>query len=529
MHAKPAQAKPSRAKPSDRGGTAGLLASHSWLGLIASWVLFLVFLTGAMTMFKREVDLWEKAPAYLRSQNHAAVGLDAVLAATTVPAEVRDPHIEVLLPGRMSAYYQVFLYDDEGDFYRATAFHALTGAALPDPGATGLGEFFEEFHKELYLPGGHYLVGLVSLLFFLCLVTGLVLYWPKLSWSSLTSWRWSRPRLRWLDPHNSIGVLGLPFHLLMAFTGTIFNLAIVLNLVMVFGRLGGDDRELRELRFPPPLPIEIADAPSRGRSVDGLIADASRRLDMEPVRVSILHFRDRNAWLTVHGHGEGSFAQVGQISYRLEDGEVLRALPPREVNALAHGNEVLHRLHYGDYGGFALRLVYFLLAIATCVLIATGNLLWLEKRLSQRVPPRGIRLVAGLSVGACGGGMLALALVLLAARLLPVDTPARMHWVIGVFAGSLLLACASSLLGRRPRQGLIGFLRAAGIVFLLLPPLDWLLFGRALLPAILAGEGAVPTIQLLCLALAATCLAMARWLRRDPIRAATLSRSGAGA
>lgn len=516
-----------RAKPESRGGVAGLLASHSWLGLIASWVLFLVFLTGAMTMFKREVDLWEKAPAYLGSHNHAVAGLDRVLAATVIPAEVRDPHIEVILPGRMSAYYQVFLYDDEGDFYRASAFHPVTGALLPDPEATGLGEFFEEFHKELYLPGGHYLVGAVSLLFFLGLVTGLVLYWPKLSWASLFRLRWGKPRLRWLDMHNSVGVLGLPFHLLMAVTGTVFNLSILLNLLMVFGRLGGNEQPLRELLFPPPLPLQAAHVAAPPRSVEALIDDASRRVSMEPVRVSIIHYGDRNAWVTVHGHGLDSFARVGQASYRLDDGEPLRTLPPAEINALWHGNEVLHRLHYGDFGGFGLRLLYFLLAIATCVLIATGNLLWLEKRLSQRKPPRGLRLVAALSVGTCGGGMLALAAVLLTARVLPVDTPARMDWVIGVFAATLLASYGLSLFGTRPRAGLIGFLRIAGIGFALLPLLDWLLFGRSLMAAIGAADWAVPGIQLLCLALAATCLGSVRWLRRDPIRAVTLTRSPA--
>lgn len=514
-----------RAEAGSRGGTAGLLASHSWLGLIASWVLFLVFLTGAMTMFKREVDLWEKAPEYLGSHNRAVAGLDGVLAKTRVPAEVADPHIEVLLPGRMSAYYQVFLYDDEGDFYRHTAFHPVTGAELPDPEATGLGEFFEEFHKELYLPGGHYLVGLATLLMFLGLITGLVLHWPKLSLSALFLPRWGKPRLRWLDLHNSLGVLALPFHLLMAFTGTVFSLTLVLNLLVVFGRLQGDDQPLRELLFAPPLPIETAREPSPSRSIDGLIREASQRLDMEPVRVSILHYGDRNAWLTVHGHGHGSLAQVGQTSYRLDTGEPLRTLPPRGINALAHGNEVLHRLHYGDFGGIGLRLIYFLLAIATCVLIATGNLLWLEKRLSQRLRPRGLRWVAGLSVGACGGAMLALATVMLAARTLPVAMPARMDWVIGAFAAPLLAACALGVWSARPRRDLIVLLGIAGAVFLLLPLLDWATMAPALTAALAAGDWDAATIQLLCLTLAATCLGTVRWLRRDPIRAATLSRS----
>lgn len=503
----------------DAGGLAGLLASHSWLGLIGSWVLFAVFLTGALTMFKREIDLWEKAPAYFGSDARASAPLDAVLAQTVVPPEVKDPHLEVLLPGPMSAYYQVFVYDDEGDYYRADAFHPHTGALLPPPEATGFGEFLEEFHKELYLPFGHYVVGVVTLLFFLGIVTGLVLYWPKLSWRSLTTIRASRPRLRWLDLHNTTGVFGVPFHLLMAFTGVVFNLAILFNAAVVWGRLGGNDSAVWGLRFAPPLPVAAAGQARPTRGTDALIADAARRLDAEPLRVSLIHYGDHNALFTVHVHGRGSFAQVGQVTYRVDDGSVARSLPPADINALAHGNEVLHRLHYGDYGGFALRLVYFLLAIGSCFLVATGNLLWIEKRLGQRKPPRSLRFVAALSAGTFGGMLVALAAAMTCARLLPVDGAARMSIVIGAFAASLGASHVFAAFVARPRRALIVLCLVAGVLFALLPVLDWLRFGAAHARAIAAGDYAVLFVEILCVAFAATCIACARWLARDTMNA----------
>jgi uncharacterized iron-regulated membrane protein len=511
-----------RGNPQDPGGLTGLLASHAWLGLVGSWVLFAVFFTGALTMFKREIDLWEKAPAYLGSDARTSLTLDAVLAATVVPPEVRDAHIEVLLPGPTSAYYQVFVYDDDGDYYRADGFHPHTGALLPAPELTGFGEFLEEFHKELYLPLGHYLVGAVTLLFFLGLVTGLVLYWPKFTWASLKTIRWSRPRLRWLDLHNTTGVVGLPFHLLMAFTGVVFNLAIVFNAAVVMGRLGGDASAVRELRFAPPLPVAAAGQAQVTRGTDVLIADAARRLDADPLRVSLHHYGDRNALFTVHVHGRGSFAQVGQITYRVDDGSVVRELPPQNINAFAHGNEVLHRLHYGDFGGLWLRALYFTLAMASCLLIATGNLLWIEKRLAQRRPPRGIGLVAALSVGTCGGTLLAVAVAMMFARLLPVDMATRMDVVIGAFA-VVLVAC--NLFGGfagQPRRVLIALCVAAGALFALLPVLDWLRFGPALIRAVAGGDYAVPVVEAMCIAFAVSLLVCARWLARDVLRGATL-------
>ena len=45
-------------------------------------------------------------------------------------------------------------------------------------------------------------------------------------------------------------------------------------------------------------------------------------------------------------------------------------------------------LHYARFGGSGVKLLYALLAFASCAVIVTGNLVWLERRDAQRVPRR---------------------------------------------------------------------------------------------------------------------------------------------
>lgn len=141
-----------------------------------------------------------------------------------------------------------------------------------------------------------------------------------------------------------------------------------------------------------------------------------------------------------------------------------------------------------------LRLLYFALALGSCLLIATGNLLWLEKRLAHRMPPRGLRLVAGLSVGACGGVILALAGAMWTTRLLPQELSTRMDWVIGVFTVILLASPVIDLVSSTPRRALVRLLAAADMLFAALPGLDWMRIGGALRGAIDASDAAVPVV-----------------------------------
>jgi len=512
----------------ERGRLAGLLAGHSWLGLICSWVLALVFLTGAMTMFQQEIDLWEKAPASLGSVEQPRISLDRILSATPIPSTVRDKRVEVLLPGAKSAFYHVYVYDEAGDYEREHAFHPVTGAEWPDPQQSYLGEFLEEFHKRLFLSEGRYIVGIATAVFLLNIITGLVIHWPKLTWRGLTHPRLDRPRLRWLDLHVSLGIFALPFLIVITFTGTLFSFSVLLQQSLVAGRLHMNPRPAIALLAPHPPVAELAHIGMRIEGTDTLIADAARRLQMTPTRVSLLHVDDRAAMMTVIGEPEGSFAREGRVSYRLSDRSIAQSRPIANGNALARGESVLLSLHYGDFGGFALRLLYFVLAVAGCILLATGNLHWIEKRLAQPRLPRGLHLVAGLSVGTCGGGMVALAGSMMAARLLPPLWPQRADAVVSTFVVLLLASEMVGLIWRRhPRRSLIGLLAAAGFGYALLPPIDWLVFGARLPTAIAAGDWAVPIIELLSAILALTCFACARWLRRDPLQAVTLRRTKA--
>ncbi|MBR1375772.1 MAG: PepSY domain-containing protein [Cardiobacteriaceae bacterium] len=72
--------------------------------------------------------------------------------------------------------------------------------------------------------------------------------------------------------------------------------------------------------------------------------------------------------------------------------------------AAAEFVSALMKLHFGNYGGYFLRWVYFLLGLGGAALFYTGNLLWLEKRPGKHGKNRrDVRFMAALTTGvACG-------------------------------------------------------------------------------------------------------------------------------
>ena len=89
-------------------------------------------------------------------------------------------------------------------------------------------------------------------------------------------------------------------------------------------------------------------------------------------------------------------------------------------NHYARARNILHDLHFGNYGGYPLRWIYLALGLGGALLFYSGNRLWLDKR-ARGGARRDVRILAALTEGSTYGSISGIALILLTARLpLPV-------------------------------------------------------------------------------------------------------------
>ncbi|RRD39821.1 PepSY domain-containing protein, partial [Comamonadaceae bacterium OH3737_COT-264] len=200
------------------------------------------------------------------------------------------------------------------------------------------------------------------------------------------------------------------------------------------------------------------------------------------------------------------------------------AQPPQPSWVRATYN-VLVTPHLGRFAEPAVRWLLFLSGLLGCLMVGSGMVLWVVKRLPQRAKlgytPRGQRLVERLNVAAIAGLCVAVAGYLWLNRLLPAALAERGLWEIrGFFL--IWLVCALHPWLRSHRRAWQEQMAVAAVLFALLPLLNPLTGGAAWPEALARQQWSVASVDAIALLLASACGAIFWWLRRaqaKPVKA----------
>ncbi|GAB3305906.1 PepSY-associated TM helix domain-containing protein [Luteimonas notoginsengisoli] len=412
-------------------------AVHTWTGLVAGFALFVAFYAGAITVFHHDLPAWQSravAEQPRQSLDEAQQLLDGVLQ--------RHPearvHVGMLFPGsewpQSSAYWQ----DAKGTWLFATL-DDLDGS--PKPPQAGLPELLNELHYSLGLPvAGTWLMGIVSLLYGLALLSGVVIHLPKLA-NNLFALRPGRNLKQfWQDAHNIVGVLSLPMHVMFAITGALlcllFVLMAALNPLVYGGKLmqavpaAMDTAPVREATGIETSAGSLA--MWRTRSIE--VARAQGIHDFEPSYLKLANAGDRNAVVEVTGESSRALGALGSVALDASTGEVLATQLPGRRDANHATLAATYALHFGEYGNALVPWLYFLLGVGGAFLFYSGNLLWIESRRKRRQQAQGRAQVnmARATVGVCIGFCVAVSAAFVAAQAFEALAPARvdagMRW-----------------------------------------------------------------------------------------------------
>ena len=355
--------------------------------------------------------------------------------------------------------------------HREFRYSAQTGRL--EPRASKLGSFLYQLHYLGPLPCGMYLAGLASMALCLSLATGLLIHLKDL----VRQWFQFRPErgLRtWLsDMHKVLGVLGLPFQLLYAWSGAVLCLGWV-TIVPVFERAVFDGNAVAALvvRGERPLPAANRPASHALHNLDDLMNQARAAVPrLEPNYLWLEHPGGDAARATVYGRVPGVPFGNAQVVLDAHDGQLLRVSDPHRANSLQRFEAWLFGLHYAQFGGSGVKWLYAVLALGTCAVIVTGNWVWLERRDRGR-RQLGNRILQRLTVGACAGFPLAVSALFAANRALPATLVQRSMLEQAVFWTAFAGALLWPFLVRADRKVLVQELLLSASLFLLAFGLD---------------------------------------------------------
>ncbi|MGH8075159.1 MAG: PepSY domain-containing protein, partial [Lysobacter sp.] len=149
-------------------------AVHSWVGLVAGFALFVAFYAGAITMFHHELPVWQSSA--VDAEPESIGDAQRLLDETLARHEGARTHLGLGFPGAQSAQASAWWLDTQGTWQFATL-DTLQGS--PVPPTSSLAELVNLLHYSLGIPMvGTWLMGIVSLLYGLALVTGVVIHLP---------------------------------------------------------------------------------------------------------------------------------------------------------------------------------------------------------------------------------------------------------------------------------------------------------------------------------------------------------------
>jgi uncharacterized iron-regulated membrane protein len=406
---------------------------HGWTGLVLGWVLFVMCLAGTLSVFKPEISRWMRPEATATADR-----IDAMSTAVAwLSTHNRGSTGWYLNAADNRANIVDATYDSDGGDYVVRALDPVSG--MPVARETLGGEFFYRLHFELELPypWGRWLASIAALAMLTALVTGIAAH--RRIFRDFFTFRPRKGQRSWLDGHNALGVLALPFHLMITFSGllTLASLNMPWGIVANYGNdLAAAFHDLA----PGAVDRPAAKRPAPLAPIAPMLREAERRFGGAPFgRLSIEHPGDAAAVVTVYRADSAQIgATVAEVSFDGPSGRVIGAWAEHRPAVQTYA--VIYGLHMGRFASGLLRWLYFLGGGMLTLAVATGMVLWVVKRRERAPLSLTNRVVERLNVGVIAGVPIGCAAFLWGNRLLPLDLASRSQQEVNIALGAAALA-----------------------------------------------------------------------------------------
>lgn len=389
--------------------------THTISGIIICALLFIMFFGGSYSFFKKEITAWQSNSSYSAYEKKPIAyqkvldSLDRIyqLAGRDITFTFQEHTFDSYLnisPSKDSLLLasakvgKAALPAGEGTFVN---YNFIRKESKTYTQAYDMGEFlyrlhffapFNEIPIPIGTPFGYLLAGLVSFVFLFALITGLLLHWDKIVSNFFIFRPWSKVKTVWTDAHTALGVIGFPYQFIYAVTGIIliFNTAVIMPFAYLFYD-GKTEKVFQELDYSDVREYDYTYQPLRKSvNVEAYITK-TKKLWKEPFikTITLKNYGDQSMHIIIEGaaNKKVNFSGTGRIIYQVKDNLVVyHKSPIKDVTYIDRVKSLIYRLHFGDFGGYALKTAYFILGLMGCVVIISGILVWLVARDKNNIP-----------------------------------------------------------------------------------------------------------------------------------------------
>ncbi|MCF0041233.1 PepSY-associated TM helix domain-containing protein [Dyadobacter fanqingshengii] len=355
---------------------------HKWTSLICTLFLLMLCLTGLPLIFHEEIEELEGKPKLAKElpAGTKAAGLDKL--ETAALAAFPKKVVRYIYWDEHEPNTTTFSLSDSinaaPDNFTTVIVDDRTAEVLEAPNLQeGFMYIMLQMHIDMFMGiGGKLFLGLMGLLFVAAIISGMMLYSPIMKRFNFGMVRTEKStRLKWLDLHNLLGVVTIVWGTVVGLTGVINTMSeVVLGLWQV--------GQLSEMTAPyknaQPLTGKLS-------SLDGAMAVAEKAApEMEPSLVAYpgTPFTSKHHYAVFMKGNTPLTKRI--IKPALVDAKTGSLTDMRDMPWYVNTLFVSQPLHFGDYGGLPLKIIWALFDIATIVILGSGLYLWFARNKANK-------------------------------------------------------------------------------------------------------------------------------------------------
>ena len=360
---------------------------HKWTSLICTAFLLMLCITGLPLIFHDEIDdalnpdVWQ--PKY---PNAVPLTLDEILTTALNNREGEQAIYMSFDIVRPVVNVATGPTADAPSTEMHFASYDLTSGELVPPADVGesVMEFILQLHTDMFLalPGMLFL-GAMGILFALSTISGVVIYrqyMRKLSFGTVRKQKSTRHK--WLDYHNLLGIVTVAWVLVVGLTGVINTLETP---ILDTWRDNNFKQLLSEHQggaIAQPV-ASISEAVKQAKL-------AAPDMTLQFVAFPGSNFSSNQHYaIFLHGNTPLTKELVTPVLVNAISGEVIGL---SEMPWYAKALSLSRPLHFGDYGGLFLKILWAILDVLTIIILGSGLYLWVQKNknINRAMPAKNI-------------------------------------------------------------------------------------------------------------------------------------------
>jgi len=379
---------------------------HLWLGLGVGFLIFIISITGALFVFKDEIENFTRQDVIYHNEQN--IDRKEVLPIRTlekaVVEQVKEKYpvhwVNIPIDKKMSYLFYWYEHDpeawnyfDEFPIYKAAYVNPYTGKVLETyDEKNGFFQIVKMIHWSYLLKQswGTYLVGIPVIIFMIMLISGIILWWPKnkaarkqrfsFKWQNVKSWKRKN-----YDLHNVLGFYASIFALIFSVTGLFYAFFFV-QAAIYFIFSGGKTQYPDFSSIKTKAPIEL-----RTEGTLDKISNTVKAKYPDSYGFSIdlghPHMDDHE-----HPHFEVyvkhlsySYHKSSSLIFDENSGDLLHTHDMKDKNFGEKAVGANYDIHVGSILGLPTKIIAFMISLICASLPVTGFMIWWGRRKKKTV------------------------------------------------------------------------------------------------------------------------------------------------